>query len=237
MMGPTIDESRSRAARTAGLAYLLAIPPAVFAEFFVFGRLVVPGDAARTFGNISVRQELFRLGVASNLAVFAIDVILITSLYLVLKSVDGKLALAALLFRSIESVVLVVMTLNDFHVLRMISGGAYLRAFDANALQAMALLSWGGHKDGYDLGLAFCGIGGTLFCWLWVKSAYVPGSLARFGLLSSFLLGTATATFVLLPDLERTVSVVFYGGPIFIFELTMGFWLLVKGIRSSSPSG
>jgi hypothetical protein len=40
----------------------------------------------------------------------------------------------------------------------------------------------------------------------------------------------ATATFILFPDFEKPFSVIFYGGPIFIFELTMGFWLLVKGI-------
>jgi hypothetical protein len=229
-MGYRTDDSQSRAARAAGLAYLLAIPPAVFAEFFVFGRLIVPGDAAQTFSNVIMHQQLFRFGVASNLAVFAVDVILITSLYLVLKPVDDNLALAALLFRLIETVVLVVMTLNDFHVLRMISGAAYLRAFDPNRLQAMALLSWGGHGDGYNLGLVFSGIGGTLFCGLWVKSAYVPEALARWGVLSSLLLGMATATFILFPDFEKPFSVIFYGGPIFIFELTMGFWLLVKGI-------
>ena len=38
-------------------------------------------------------------------------------------------------------------------------------------------------------------------------------------------------SFIIFPELAKIVSVGIYGGPIFIFELTMGFWLLFKGLR------
>jgi hypothetical protein len=32
------------------------------------------------------------------------------------------------------------------------------------------------------------------------------------------------------------ITIGYYGGPIFIFELTMGFWLLLRGLRAVSHS-
>ena len=70
----TIDESQRKAARVVGVAYLLALPPAIFAEFYVRTQLIAFHDAAQTARNIMAHERLFRLGTASNLTVFAIDV-------------------------------------------------------------------------------------------------------------------------------------------------------------------
>jgi hypothetical protein len=51
-------------------------------------QLVVSSDAAQTALNIVTHERLFRLGIASNLVAFALDVALITSLYVVLESVN-----------------------------------------------------------------------------------------------------------------------------------------------------
>ena len=97
-------------------------PPAIFAEkFFVLGRLVC-GDAAETSRNIVAHERLFRLGIASNLFVFALDVALIAALYVTLRPVHRGLALLAVLWRMIETVMLVGITLNDFTALRLLSG-------------------------------------------------------------------------------------------------------------------
>ena len=87
-----IDASQRRAAKVVGFAYLCALLPAIFAEFYVRGQLIVSNNAAQTALNILARERLFRLGIASNLAVFAIDVVLITALYLVLKPIEPSLA-------------------------------------------------------------------------------------------------------------------------------------------------
>jgi hypothetical protein len=48
------------------------------------------------------------------------------------------------------------------------------------------------------------------------------------------LVGICTFAFIIFPELRKIVTIGYYAGPIFIFELTMGFWLLLKGLR---PSG
>jgi len=232
MTTPTADTSQSRTARVAGLMYLLAIPLAIFAEFYVPTQLIVYNNAAETARSIMAHERLFRLGIASNLLVFAVDVVLITALYVVLKRVNQNLALLATFWRLIETAVLVVITLNDFDVLRVLSGADYLRVIEIDHLQALAGLSIGAHGAGYNVGLLFAGLGSTVFCYLWWKSGYIPKALAGLGVFSSFLLATRTFAVIIFPDLADMVTVVYYGGPIFIFELTMGFWLVLRGLRS-----
>jgi len=229
-IGP-VDESQRRAAKIVGLAYLLAIPPAVFAEFYVLGRLVVSGDASETARNIAAHERLFRLGTASNLLAFAIDVALITALYVVLERVNRSLALFAAFSRLVDTMLLVVAALNDFDVLRLVSGADYLRAFRPEQLQPLGCLSLSAHGAAYNVGFLFFGFGSAVFCWLWWKSGYVPKALAGWGVFASVLVGLSAFAFIVFPELTEVVSVAVYA-PIFFFELAMGFWLLIKGIRS-----
>ena len=81
----TADATQARAARVVGFTYLAALPLAVFAEFYVSGKLIAENSAAATAANIIAHERLFRLGIASNLLVFSMDVVLITALYVVLE--------------------------------------------------------------------------------------------------------------------------------------------------------
>ena len=163
------DDTQRTAARVVGAAYLIALVPAVFAEFYVRGQLVVAGNAAQTALNIVAHERLFRLGIASNLAVFAIDIALITALYMVLNPIHRSLALLALGWGLVETAILVVATLSDFNVLRILSGAEYLNVFGLDRLQTLARLSVGTHADVYNVGLVFAGLRSTTFCYLWFK--------------------------------------------------------------------
>src|SRR5712692_7409090 len=223
----TIDGSQRKAARVVGLAYLLAIPPALF------------GEAAASAQNLTAHERLFRLGTASNLAAFALDVVLITALYVVLKPVNRNLALLAAFWGLIETAIFVVTLLNDLEVLRLLSGADYLRVFEPDRLQALARASMSAHGAGYGVGLVFAGLRSTLFCYLWFKSRYIPRALAGWGMFASFLMGACAFSFIIFPELAKVIPVGIYGGPIFFFELTMGSWLLLRGLRPSgaAPDG
>ena len=231
----TIDESQRKAARVVGFAYLFALPPAIFAEFYVRTQLIVSNNAAQTARNIMAHERLFRLGTASNLTVFALDVVLIISLYVVLMPVNRSLALLAAGWGLIETATLVVVTLSDFDVLRILSGSDYLHAFEPNQLQALARLSVSAHGAAYNVGLVLAGLRSTLFCYLWFKSRFIPRALAAWGMVASFLMGAFAFSFIIFPELAKVVGVEIYGAPIFFFELTMGFWLLLRGLPRELP--
>jgi len=238
MTSITITDEQRTWARWIGFAYLFAIPTSFFAEFYVYGKLIVTGDAAATAQNIIAHQTLYRLGIVSNLSAFLVDVLLVVGLYVVLKPINRNLALVALLWRLIETTLLVVSTFSDLDALRFLSGAEYTKAFDANQLANLARFSMSGQNSAYTMGLLVAGVGSTLFCYLWYKSGYIPRALATFGVVASALMGVCMFIGLVFPDFTKIVSVAYYGTPIFVFELWMGFLLLIKGIRpreSSSP--
>ena len=152
-MSSAIDESQRRAARVVGFTYLFAILPALLAEGYVSGRLMVCDNAAETARNIMAHERLFRAGIASNLIVFATDAVLLAALSVVLKPVNRSLALPATFWGLVETAVLVVCTLNSLDALRALRGAEYLRVFEGNRLQALARFSIDAHGAGYDVGL------------------------------------------------------------------------------------
>ena len=230
----TVDDSQRRAAKVVGIAYVAALPPAVFAEFLVRNRLVDAGNAAQTALNIMAHERLFRWGIAANLFVFALDVALIAALYVVLRPTGRLLALTALGWGLIETAILVTTALADFDVLRLLSGASYLHPLESSQLAALARVSVGAHGSAYMVGLFLAGLRSTAYCVLWLRSRYVPRALALLGVLASVLMGACAFTFIVFPELANVVSVGVYGGPIFLFELTMGSWLLARGIREDS---
>jgi hypothetical protein len=232
MTGP--DAIQRRWARVVGFSYLFALAPAVFAEFYVSGRLMVSDNAIATAQNIIAHERLFRLGIASNLLVFVTDVLLVTALYVVLERVNRRLALLATFFRLIETTILIVAVLNDFYVLRLLSGASSLTTVNSDELAALVRVSIGAHNSAYGVALLLFGFGSPVFCYLWLKSGYIPKPLAMWGLLASVWIGICSFAFIVFPELTKVITVGYYGGPIFLFELTIGFWLLFKSVRQGT---
>ncbi len=69
-MNSTTKDSQQRAARLAGLMYLLTIVTWAFA-FYVRSSLIVDGNASETVNNIVTNERLFRISIVSDLVTFA----------------------------------------------------------------------------------------------------------------------------------------------------------------------
>ncbi len=227
----TIEPAQQTAAKVAGFLYLFTMVTASFAEFYARGRLIVSGDAARTARNIVASERLFRIGAVSNLITFAAVVPLVVALYVVLKPISRSVALLAAFWRLAECSIFALIILNDFVALQFLSGADYLRAFDAKQLQALAYTFVGVHDAGYLMGLVFFGLGSTVFAYLWFKSRYIPRGVAALGIFSSLVVAIVTLAIMVFPSLAAVVIPVYFA-PIFIFEVGLGLWLLVKGIRA-----
>ena len=181
-------------------------------------------------------ERLFRLGTASNLTVFALDVVLIIALYVVLMPVNRSLALLATGWGLIETATLVVVTLSDFDVLRILNGADYLHVFEANRLQALARLSVSAHFDAYNVGLVLAGLRNNCLLLSVVQVPLHPKSTGGMGNGWVLLDGSVR---ILVHHLSRAcakiISRIDLRSPDpSSFELTMGCWLLLKGLP---PSG
>jgi hypothetical protein len=158
---------RSTAA-LAGALYLVIILCGVSGEALVRGALVVPGDAAATAANILDQQGLFRLGTLLDLAMTLADAGLAVALFVLLRPVSATLALAAMVFRLIQTAILGANLMLHHGALMTLTGGGEpstaLRLLEAHAL-------------GYDLGLVFLAVNCGLTAWL-LWHAGAPRALA-----------------------------------------------------------
>ena len=223
-----VDETQRRAARVVGFVYLFAMAASIFTEAFARGPLIAD-SAAETARNIAANERLFRLGVASFLLCLLSDVALITGLYVILERVNRGLALFAALIRVVETAIGTAAMLNSFDVLRLLSGADYLQAFREDQLQALARIPLGVYGAGVNVGFVFFGLGSAVSGYLWFKSNYIPKALAGLGVFGSLLLAGGSFAFIIFPGLAKVLAPAYFG-PIFVFEVTMGFLLLFKGL-------
>lgn len=217
-------------ARVAGLAYLLVIVVALVNVYLIDAALIVPGDPAATTGNLLARGLLFRVGIVAVLLMYASVVVLAHALYVVLRGTDANLALLAMLLRFGEAILGAATALASLAAIGLLSGEGVAASFGSDQVHALVGLFLGVRDAALDIVLIFVGLGGTLFCWLFFASRYVPRLLAAWGIftyLSMLVLATLSLLFPALPD---AVEIVLYGLGT-LFELLFGAWLLIRGVN------
>jgi hypothetical protein len=171
----TIGDSQRTAARIAGLAFPISFVTVVAVNFGIFARLIVRGNPAETARNILAHETLFRIGVAGDMVYCVAVVVLLTALYVILKPVSQNLVLLAAFGRLVHGFTWLLVTINLFTVLRLLSDADYSRAFGPDQLSALTRLYLSG-SDAYYVGLLFWGLGVTVGSYLWFKSNYIPQS-------------------------------------------------------------
>jgi hypothetical protein len=206
--------------------YLFIIITANLVEFYVRRQIIVRGDAMQTARNIAASENLFRLGIAGDLAVLACDVILIVALYILLKPINRNLALLAVFWRLLGCSIAAATIANS--VAALLS----LPALSAEQLPAFTRLLITLDTGGNRVAALFFGLGSTLFCYLWFKSRFVPRVLAGWGIFASLVPAIVPLSTILLAALaDAPLRRARAGIPIAIFEAAIGLWLLIKGIQ------
>jgi len=231
----TIEPEQRTAAKIAGSIYLIAMATSMFAELYARGPLIVRGDAVQTAINIVASERLFRISTVIHLLTFASDAAIAVALYVILRPVNRNVALLAAFFRLADCSILAANLLNDFAVLRLLGGADYLRVFDTQQLQALARFFISVEAAGFQIGFVFLGLGSTVFSYLWLRSRYIPRGLAAWGIFASLVLALGTLAIMVFPGLG--VVGLTYMAPMFFYEVGLGLWLLIKGIRAPAASG
>lgn len=231
MTSNVIDQSQRKAAKVAGFTFLFAIAIVVFSNFSINFRFIIPDDASETARNIIANQTLFRINIVSNLFYLVTVIVMFTSLYVILKPVNKNLALAAAFFRLIYAFMWGFMALNTLAAMRLLGDASFLPVFEADQLQTLSRLHLSSSWDAYYVGLPFWGLASVVCSYLWLRSRYIPRALAVFGIISSLWCVICAFIFIIFPNFGETVNLWFFDMPLVIFEITLGFWLLFKGLR------
>lgn len=229
MIAEVSDATRQRWARMTGLMLLLTNFTAMFG-FWVRGQFVSRNEAAATAANMAASETFVRAGLAAELITIAGVIPLIVGLYVVLKPVGPTLATLAFSWRLIENALLAGLVFASLSALTLIGGGDYLRALGGAQFGDIVYTLVRVHGSGFQIGFFFLGLGQALFSWLWWKSRYVPRWLAGLGLFASSLMAAMALAILIWPPLFGLVTMA-YMAPMGVYELGLGLWLLVRGIR------
>lgn len=142
-------------ARLAGLLYLVIILAGLGAELGIRARLIDLGDADATSAAILAAPGLFRLSIAADLLMALCDAGLAILLYLLFRPVAPALALAAMIFRLIQTVLIAANLMAMQTAWLLLAGDATPPVAET---QGLALVFLDLHGHGYDLGLVFFGV-------------------------------------------------------------------------------
>ena len=225
------DISPRKAARLAGIGYLVIIIAGIFAEFFVRSRLIVWGDAATTAGNIIASEGLFRVGIAGDLIMLIFDAVVALALYVLLKPVNRSIALLAVFFRLIHTAVCGINLLNPVMTAQLLSGADFLAVFDSGQLHALAMLFLDAHRYGYILGLVFFGGHCLLLGYLVYRSGYMPKIIGVLLVIASLAYLTDSFANILLSNYAAYADIflMIVAFPAIVAELSFTLWLLIRG--------
>jgi hypothetical protein len=231
---PTTTEqgsfSRRRAARIAGIGYVLIFFLAIFANFFVREGLIATGDAAATVANITDSMGLFRLGLVAFLAVFVLDVVIAWALHIVFRDVNRDLSLVTAWFRLVYTVLLGVALVFFFEVLQLLGGADYLAALGTDQINAQVMIALESFNATWLVGLAAFGLHLVLLGVLVIRSGLASKWMAYLLMVAggAYVLDTiANATLANYADLAPVFLAV-VALPSVIGEGWLGLWLLLS---------
>lgn len=238
MTAGTIDKSQRTAAKVAGWSFLFTMVIVVFANYGLLNPLIVRGDVGTTARNIIAHETQFRVVVIGFLAYSTGVFVLLTALYVILKPVNPGFALVGAIFRFVFALLWLLTTLNLLSSLRLLSPASYLQAFEPERLQALSRLYLAANFDAYYVGLPFFALAATVCSYLFFKSDYIPKGLAIFGVISSAWCVMCAFVYLIFPGFAKPVNPYWFDSPMALFELALGLWLLIRGLKpgETAPS-
>lgn len=231
MKTSAIDHSQRKAARIAGLIYVLSLVTVISVTYGIVSPVVTGADPGQIAQNILAHETLFRAGIAGYL-LYCIEVlVLAAALYVVFRTVDPLFALLLALGRLIHGVTWLLITIDRFTALRLLTQTEFADGLPPDQLPVLARLYLSGF-DQYYVGLLFWALGSTVGAWLWLRSRYAPRGLAAFGILASGWAVACTSIFFVFPSFQRLVGLSWFDVPLVLFEVLLGLLLVFRGLPS-----
>jgi hypothetical protein len=212
------DTSLRKAARVAGFMFLFSFIVPTLNWAFVLSKLNVAENTLATAKNIMANELLFRIGITMELIMSVGLIVLGLALYIILKPVNKNLALLALLWKLTEAALAASIVLISFLALQILNG-----------TEGLILNK---HTVLFSIPMVFLGLDMMVFSYLFFKSKYIPRILAGFGILSFALIFIYALMYIIAPKYAAMpINQLIYWAPSGLFEIIIGIWLLVKGLK------
>ena len=224
--------SNKNLARFAGLCYLVVIATGMFSEIFVRQALRVGNDALATARNIQKNEMLFRWGFVADLINFVIGLPTILIIYHFFKRSNKIVLQIALALVIIQTAIIAVNLLNQISPLLILGNDTYLNTFQENQLATLSLLFLNIQSLGYGIGLVFFGFYCILIGYVIYRTNAIPKIIGVLYAVAGICYLINSFTMFLSKGFANPLFI-YLAIPIFIGELSLCLWLLIKGIDTS----
>ncbi|HMH96010.1 MAG TPA: DUF4386 domain-containing protein [Bradyrhizobium sp.] len=213
--------------RLAGFTFLFYIAIAI-TEMILSSRITSGPNTAAKLANIAQHLPQMRLVTVLVMLTIFCALVLAVTLYALTRDVDADLALMAMTCRITEGVTGIVPAIAKLGLLSLATTAVTAKGTEAATVNELAalLLRVGGWST--TVGATAFAVGSTIFAYLFLRARSIPVWLAWVGLAGSLLM------VVILPlegiGLIKGAITAMAWAPLFVFEVTLGFWLMIKGV-------
>ncbi len=220
-------------ARVAGLFYFLYFITHIISDVSRDG-LIVLEDAAATANNILAHEGLFKITAVGDLVAAALFALTAWALYILLKPVNKDLALLFLLLNLGGVAIQCSSDVLLFASPQLMNGPGYLKVFQADQLQALAIFFLDLREKGFLISQLFYSAWLFPLGYLVFKSGFLPKILGIVLMVHCF---TWLLTFFQSFLFPGFVAITYVSWPLgFIAEVGLTLWLLIMGARGQEPA-
>jgi hypothetical protein len=221
-------------ARVAGVMYVVGDGMLELGDF-ITSRITGDASFADSANRIAAAEGMYRLGAACHVVTTLTLIWLAVSFYVVLKSVDSRLALVALLCWIVETGLSALENIFDFASLKISLAAANSPVSESGLFGHFADLADRMSGLAFNLGIIVFSMGSIIFYVLFLKSRYIPRAIAGFDLTASALIMVVGFTNLLHPAFSSFAT---YGYiAMSIAEFGTGLWLMIRGIKIAPNVG
>jgi len=226
-------KASKRTARMAGLLYLVHFVTFFLADNGVNSTAVGSIDVAATARHIMASERLFRFGFFNSLLTAVFFLLAAWALYVLLRPVNKDAALLFVLLNLGGVAIWCLALLFEFAVLLLLSGADYLQVFQADQLQALAMLFLNLYQNGFMIAQLLLNLWLFPLGYLVFRSGFLPRILGILLIIDAFAMLIWFFQFFFFPGYEVVSSLSLAAS--FIAEGLLCLWLLIKGVKDEKP--
>ncbi|MDN4502413.1 DUF4386 domain-containing protein [Alteromonadaceae bacterium BrNp21-10] len=221
------NQSQAQTARLAGALYLCMAPFAGFSLFVNFSNFV-HDDPVATLSNIQAAGNLYALSIVTWLISQLIFILLVFTLYHLLKNISKISAQLMIILVLIGVSISFSNEIFQFAILRLVGGGEYLTTFEPSQINSLVVFFSHLHNHGIQIAHIFWGLWLFPLAYLIYRSGSMPKILAVLIAIAGvgYLADFGINTFVF----DSGITVTQYT---FLGEILFPLWLLIKGVGKS----
>ena len=224
--------STKNTARLAGLLWFLSAVTGGLGLSYVRSSVIVVGDAAATAANIVASESLFRVAIVSSLFSQIFLFFLGLTLFHLFKEVNKVLATVCLTSAMMTVAIAVVNALNLFGALLVSSQPDYLKAFNPEQLNAMAMIFLRLANSGQGLLEIFWTPYYFSFGLLIIRSRFLPKILGILLMIMSVGFAINILTKILIPQFNPAIFTQLAMSLGALGGIPTILWLLIKGAKA-----